>query len=144
MTVRPIFSNEDSDLDEISWYVAGNSPYPKHTINKQKKLDAHRVVMSRILGRETNWPAELCDHINGNVLDCRRENLRVTDPKGNSQNRNKIKQIFRGVRFHDNRWEAQVNNKYIGRFNTPEEAAAAARRRRIELGYLGEQVTPSN
>ncbi len=144
MTVRPFFSNEDSDLNDISWYISGNNRYPVHTINKKKKLSAHRVVLSRILGRELQFPAEIADHVNGDTLDCRRENLRVTDAKGNSQNRTKIKQIFRGVRFHDNRWEAQVNSKYVGRFHTAEEAAEAARQRRVELGYLGEQVTPSN
>jgi len=97
------------------------------------------------MGR-TLAPSEVCDHVNGNRLDCRRPNLRCTDKAGNSQSRHAVKSSSgqRGVCLHKRtgKWQAAVGHggrtHYLGLFGTVEEAAAAARAKRVELGFLGE------
>jgi hypothetical protein len=81
-------------------------------------------------------PGQLVDHINGNGLDCRRENLRLCTAKENAHNRKpwakaKISK-FKGVtRYHPRRpgWDAQICSDgkvlYLGHFATEEEAARA-------------------
>lgn len=147
MRVTPIFSPEDQDLTELAWNMATdeNGRHPKHSYTnpnpppRQKITFAHIVVIERVLGRK-RCVGELTDHINGNVLDCRRENLRITDHVGNSQNRRCGK--YRGVTRHKQtgKWQAQVyskgKNAYIGLFNSPYEAWNAAASRRKELGFL--------
>lgn len=83
-------------------------------------------------------------HINGNGLDNRRANLRSITPSLNARNR--VRKPFRrgsrrvlpmGVYPRGRRFEAAIGNegkmKYIGRFDTPEEAqkAYAAERAKI-------------
>lgn len=75
------------------------------------------------------------DHINGNPLDCRRINLRPCNRSENLQNQ-KLRADnatrFKGVGLHSqtNRFRARVKvggkETYIGLFDTPEKAAAAA------------------
>jgi hypothetical protein len=87
--------------------------------------------MGRVLGRELSR-AEKVDHINGNGMDNRIENLRPATEAENAQNRALMstnKTGFKGVRTHKrtNRFQAQiwVRRKYIhlGTFDTKELAA---------------------
>lgn len=94
----------------------------------QKTTFLHRMIM--------NPPNELfVDHINGNGLDNRRENLRIATKELNASNcrkRSGTRSIYRGVSAvsQSKNWAASVNyNKkliYLGCFKT-EEAAAIAR-----------------
>jgi hypothetical protein len=69
------------------------------------------------------------DHKNGNTLDCRRANLRPATHKQNLQNARKPRHNtsgFKGVaRSANNRWRAYIKGKYLGLFDSPEEAARA-------------------
>lgn len=88
----------------------------------------------QILGIEKD-PTRIGDHRNGNQLDCRRENLRITDRKGNSQNRRVLDgRRFKGVAFvpdvpsyHEWMARIRVDGKLIclGYFGSPEAAAQA-------------------
>lgn len=74
------------------------------------------------------------DHINGNVLDNRRVNLRICNNSNNSKNKKMFstnKSGFKGVHFHaaSKLWasQIQVNTRkiWLGSFETPELAYKA-------------------
>lgn len=93
------------------------------------------VLMHRLI---TGAPAGMqVDHVNGNGLDNRRENLRVCSPSENLLNQRRTsdrnKYGFRGVMATgQGRYRARicVNGKihYFGTFATPEEASQAFER----------------
>jgi len=105
--------------------------YVRRTVGKrgqQKCVYLHHEVLGVISGKHI-------DHINGDGLDNRKENLRITSPSHNQANRkNKNKNNtsgFRGVTFskRDQIWIAQimVNRRClcVGRFDSAIEAAKA-------------------
>ena len=72
------------------------------------------------------------DHINGNPLDNRKDNLRLATHAQNTRNRKVSinKQVpYKGVRKSHNRFSAQIHGDgkwvYLGNFKTAEEAAIA-------------------
>ena len=96
-------------------------------------VDVRTLLHRLVIGAEKG---EVIDHINGDKLDNRRENLRRTTHQRNAQNlqgaQKNNKLGLRGVwqcrktgRF---RAAATINGKkkYAGYFDTPDEAAAAA------------------
>lgn len=78
-------------------------------------------------------PEQEIDHKNHNTLDCQKKNLRIVTRSQNSLNQRKGRRassIYKGVSRHREKngnikWVAQFNHKYIGVYNTPEEAAKA-------------------
>lgn len=94
----------------------------------------HRVLLGLIKG-----DGLIGDHRNGNPLDYRRENLRIVDPSGSSQNvSGRGKSKYRGVHpMKSGRWATRVKfqrkTHYLGTFATEEEAAKAADAKRREL-----------
>ena len=102
---------------------------------RRTTLQLHRLIMNTPKGMHT-------DHINGDTLDNRKENLRVATREENGRNRGKARTNtsgFKGVVYVKKKkdminelskpWQAQVkhNGKYIylGMFATPEEAGKA-------------------
>lgn len=85
------------------------------------------------------------DHINGNRIDNRRENLRIVTQIENSQHNSNGTNLsgFRGVRPNGNRWQAfaKINYKFhaLGTYDTPEEAAKVSEefRRNHYKGLIG-------
>jgi hypothetical protein len=82
------------------------------------------------------------DHVCGNRACVNPEHLRPTTRKQNMENlrgpnKNNLSSGVRGVTRRGNRWVAQVCHKgrgiYVGRFDTAEEAGAAAAAKRNEL-----------
>lgn len=112
-----------------SWYL--NSRYVKAT-NGGKLL--HRLIMKA-------GEKQIVDHINGNVFDNRKENLRICSHSQNMRNRavhETNKAGFRGVHFdkHWNKWIVivQVDKmRHRWGFDTKEEAVQKAVAARKEL-----------
>lgn len=81
------------------------------------------------------------DHANGDGLDNRRCNLRLADQSRNAANnrrRSDNTSGYRGVVREGKRWRAQIGigggvKRYLGAFDSPEEAAAAFNAAATEL-----------
>ena len=104
---------------------------------KQTTIPLHRVIMNTPKGMYT-------DHIDGNTLDNRKENLRVCTNAQNCWNREKNKNNtygYKGIKFDARRrlapWQVYVghhgNRIYVGNYATPEEAARAYDKKAKEL-----------
>ena len=98
---------------------------------KGQKLRAHHVVWAITYGR---WPVGELDHINGNKLDNRPENLREATRAQNMANCGPTKRNtsgYRGVSWHPSwkKWVALIRDGKrlvsLGGFETPELAYAA-------------------
>lgn len=129
---------DKEDLDKIKdfgWCFDG-SGYARSTI-KNKSISMHRLIMN--ISKEYQ-----IDHINHNGLDNRKSNLRICTPSQNAMNakNRKINEVgYRGVCIDKTRthikWIARlgINGKrlYLGRHNSPEEAAIAYKSKAKEL-----------
>lgn len=114
------------------WYFNGKYAARKQHISffqgkqKQKGIKMHRVIMNTMEGMDT-------DHINGDGLDNRRENLRICTTSQNMANQIKTRGVskYKGVVWDRARtkWAARVkiNKKaiFLGRFDNEEEAGLA-------------------
>lgn len=96
--------------------------------NRMMKVHGNRLLHRAILDAEKGL---FVDHINGNPLDNRRENLRITDHFGNMRNRKKHRgdHPFKGVRPKGKGFQARIRighkQKHLGTFSTQEAAAYA-------------------
>lgn len=106
-----------------------------------KSFYAHRVAWAIFHG---DWPEGEIDHINGDSEDNCIDNLRVVSRKDNCQNvrlQAESKSGFCGVNWHalSQKWRARVKvdgkEYYVGLFDDPEEAAAAIKKKRKNLGF---------
>ena len=106
------------------WSVYAHRMAPKDTNGKRKSILLHRVITGATDGT-------LVDHISGDCLDNRKQNLRFATPSQNSFNqkiRSDSASGVKGVRFdrHRGKWAANIraNGKryYLGRFDTLDEA----------------------
>lgn len=128
-------------IDDEDYCTLGGWSYylwtsPRHTgfyvmcyspCDRRRPKRLHRVLM------KAN-PGTLVDHINGDPLDNRRCNLRVTDSSGNNRNarkrRNALTSKYKGVHRRPNgkfNAQIQVDGKKLslGTFDTQEGAAKA-------------------
>ena len=83
----------------------------------------HRVVSGA-------GPRAVTDHRDGDTLNNRRYNLRVTTYSGNAQNRDKNRKsasLFKGVHFNKRagKFAVRCKRKHFGYFSDPQEAALA-------------------
>ncbi len=149
LTNGPVALVDDADLQivrSMKWYAhydhGTGKPYVRSTTNRGA------VLLHRFL---TNAPAGVpVDHKNGDGLDNRRSNLRLTDGSGNQANRATLPRNtsgFRGVTFNRRvgKWQATVRargaNYYLGLFQTAEEGARAYDAKAREL--FGEFARPN-
>lgn len=117
-------------------------------------LELHRFILD--LPPFKDRPVDV-DHINGNGLDNRRENLRIATRAQNLANAGSRTgtSIYKGVSFcrKTGRWKVQIcidgKNYNLGRFDTPEEAAVVYNEAAVKAwgefattNAVGDAVTP--
>jgi hypothetical protein len=130
---------DDADFDWLNqwhWralggYTRGNKPYAARSVprqeqyGKQANLNMHRLIM--------NAPDGLfVDHINGDTMDNRRENLRLATGQQNMRNQRPhadSRSRFLGVTWHGKlrKWQVTINTGdrglYLGVFADETTAA---------------------
>ena len=136
-TVTLVDSEDLRDINLHRWFLSrtkyGNQ-YAKRN-EKGRSIYMHREIM--------NPPPHMeIDHINGDGLDNRKQNLRICTRSQNQRNSKKriVKSSnFKGVCFDKtgNKWRARIyyekKNNQIGQFDTDFEAAEAYDKKAIEL-----------
>ena len=130
---------DDEDYEKVveavgrgKWYAHDNGGAKDYAMNGCRDKSIHRVVMDAPKGMDV-------DHINGDPLDNRKQNLRICTRAQNSQNKKlrcDSKSGFKGVyQRTSGRFESYIGdpnspstNKRsirLGKFNSAEEAARA-------------------
>ncbi len=124
---------DDADYEVIksyTWFFS-DLGYAKTTIWKNNK--ATQLRMHHMINGKTK-KGEYTDHINGNKLDNRRENLRICTNAENMRNRpapSSNTSGYKGVTWHKqrNRWAARIKVFYksihLGLFDSKKDAAKA-------------------
>lgn len=125
-----------SHRSEKENYYAATRGKENSELGLNKFMYLHRFIVNAM-------PGKIVDHINGDKLDNRKSNLRLTDLKGNARNQNKQKRAtsskYNGVYFNrrDANWKAKkcVNGKTysLGTFKTEVGAALAYDKSAIEM-----------
>lgn len=139
-----LIDDEDfSNLSEYNWYVSyDNNGHCEARTNftidkKQKHISMHRFITNAPQGLEV-------DHINGNGLDNRKENLRICTKSQNLRNQHKTcgTSKYKGVswRVRANKWESRiyVNGKKLFLGLHSDEVAAAIAYDKAAMQYFGE------
>lgn len=99
---------------------------------KGRTVRVHKLVASAFSGYEFNGMSTVVDHIDGNILNNNRNNLRVISNRENTSREKTIKSgLPVGVYQHkkSKKYQAHININgkvtYIGIFSTPKEASIA-------------------
>lgn len=139
---------DDEDYHRIinykncKWFY--HTEYAMATIYDEQKrthtINMHRIIMNAQKGQQV-------DHINGNRLDNRKENLRFVTNSQNQMNRKKVgaKSGYKGVYWQPglSKWFAGIyvngKSKHLGYFIDKVEAAKRYNQAAIE--YFGEYAS---
>lgn len=140
VTAWALVSPEDAYLAESRWCQTGHKPVGyviRHVpVGEGTYRKYRRERMSRVILGLTEGDPQRADHINGDVLDNRRSNLRIVTPQQNAQNMNAHRDArskYRGVYWFKphGKWCASVcinyRSHHVGYFDSELEAAEAAR-----------------
>jgi len=128
--LKAIVDDDDYDwLNEMSWYAQCDTRGKMYAATSI--MDSIEYMQVLVLDEEGDIKV---DHINGDTLDNRKENLRATSTSENAMNRVKTKNNksskFKGVtKMKNGKWKAHIGiddkDIHIGYFKSEEEAAKA-------------------
>lgn len=124
-----IIDEEDFELvSNESWAAnaSRNRPVATAVRSTKRRMFLHRLIMNA-------RPEQMIDHINGDIRDNRRSNLRLCTYSENSRNFRKTSGLsrFKGVDLHkkSGTWRARIyiapKQILLGKFKTEREAAEA-------------------
>lgn len=123
---------DEADYDELAarrWSLNGHG-YAQANLEKHENREGTPTMHRMLLG----YPPGHIDHINRNILDNRRCNLRLCSHAQNQHNvprRSDNKSGFKGVSRHNptSKWQAEIQvfgkQIYLGLFGSKEDAARA-------------------
>ena len=129
-----IVDDEDyGELNKRNWYANLNrSVKTYYAVRKDYQLNKKNIHMHRVI---MNCPKDkFIDHINGNTLDNRKENLRIctgTQNQGNMKIHKDNASGIKGITWDKSRkkWKAQISinnkSKHLGLFSDKLKAKAA-------------------
>jgi hypothetical protein len=124
-----LIDDEDAHFMDFKWYC-GFTGYARRNLNIGKRnsvtINLHHAIMGVPLHEKE------VDHINGNRLDNRKENLRIVTRRENQQNKKHNRQNNTvGTTFNKrlNKFVAQIwangRRRHLGVFNSEQEASRA-------------------
>ena len=110
-----IIDDVDADLAKRRWrsFPHGQTVYARGSRRKndvESVTSLHRTILARKLGRALAH-GEVTDHLNGNGLDCRRDNLRVATVRQNSRNKRTVGSKLKGaflIKGKSKPWQARI------------------------------------
>lgn len=138
-----LIDNEDFELvSKYKWTVDSYgyaTAWQYSTITQNTKFTS----MVKIIMPPYNTKKLKCDHIDGNILNNQKSNLRLCTHRENLRNRKKPKNNtsgFKGVRIRHKKYEARIGFNYkeihLGTYKTIHEAANAYNKAAIK--YYGQ------
>ena len=127
-----VIDDADVDLSGFTWHAhESRGGFYAQKWGASGNIHLHRVILERKIGRAL-LKGERPDHVNGNTLDNRRENLRVSDISQNALNaraKTRERDGIKGVCKKRGRYYALLTIRGTeyksGYFSTKEEAARA-------------------
>lgn len=143
-----LINNIKFDIEDLEYLLSLNryigimsNGYPYVTINNET-IFIHRLLMG-VSNRYDKNTKIIVDHINGDILDCRKSNLRIITKDKNPINcktysNNTSNSNCNGVRWNknNNNWVVYIGNKYLGTRHNLEDAIKL--RKEAEKEYYGE------
>ena len=138
----PVFTGRKRNQQIATW-VFVDSDALERLGDIALRLGTHGYAVIRGAGRQllhraivglTDGDGRVVDHINRDRLNCTQRNLRVGTQAENMQNL--PRSPYCGTSRNHKRWCAQIKvdgeSRYLGTYDTREEAAAVARAARVE------------
>lgn len=123
---------DDDDFEIVNkhkWRLCMNHGR-KYAVTGTYRKDTGLILLHRFILKPSK--GQMVDHVNGDGLDNRRENIRIcnhTQNMWNSRIQKNNKSGFKSVTFEAGAWRARISvnrkRKCLGRFKTAEEAARA-------------------
>lgn len=122
-------SPQDKDLLQHNWTGLAS----KHITYAKASIGGKQVLLHRLVAERMGLPLDgVIDHINGDALDCRRENLQACTHQQNMMKQRHYTTAdspYKGVMRFRNKWRARItlNGKtmHLGLFASAVDAALA-------------------